>query len=66
MSHWFCQDPSMSMKILNFHYNHSRQNTFHCYYVVLAFVIGNRFLHIYVEAVICPWEKFKMMLSCLR
>ena len=41
MSHWFSPDTNMSMKILNFHYNHSLQNSFRCYYVVFVFVIGN-------------------------
>ena len=44
--------PSMCMKIPNFQDNHSCQNRFHCYYVVFVFVIGNQFLHIYVEVVI--------------
>ena len=42
----------MAMKIPNFHYNHSHQNRFCCYYIVFMFVIGNQFLHIYMEVVI--------------
>ena len=40
------------MKILNFHYNHSHQHSFHCCNIIFVFVMGNGFLHIYVEAVI--------------
>ena len=50
---WFCQDPSMSMKISNFHYDHFCQNRFRCYYIFFMFVIGNQILHIYMEPVLC-------------
>ena len=36
----------------NFHYNNSCQNSFCCCNVIFVFMMGNRFLHIYVEAVI--------------
>ena len=52
MCYWYWQDLCMSMKILNFHYNYSRQNSFHCCNLIFVFVMGNQLLHIYVEAVI--------------
>ena len=53
MCHWFWQDLSMSMKIPNFRYKHSCQTSFHCCNVAFVFVMGNQFLHIYVEVIIC-------------
>ena len=40
------------MKMLNFHYIHSHQTCFHYCYITFVFVMGNRFLHIYLESVI--------------
>ena len=50
--HQFWQEVWIFMKILNFHYVHSHQTCF-CYCnVTFVFVLGNQFLHIYVEPVI--------------
>ena len=53
MCHWLWQDVWIFMKISNSHYSHLHQTCFHSYNVTFVFVIGNRFLDIYAEPVIC-------------